>query len=197
MNTAQLPGSLPETFSYTQARAAGLSNRRIYALRDAGEIEQLGRGLFHRVSDTLFDFGQDYAEPLARAPDTTLCLISALAHHDLTDAIPDAYDLALPRGRRHPAVTSVVRWHSFDRDTFTVGRETAVVGGTTSMYVYGSSRTIVDAYRMRATLGPEVAHEALRRWLRRRGQPSELLAVAKHFPAALPSLRHALEVMLS
>ncbi len=189
--------SLPDTFTYSQARAAGVSNRRIYSLRDSGEIEQLGRGLFHRVSDTLFDFGLDYAEPLTRAPDATLCLISALSHHDLTDAIPDASDLALPRGRRHPAVASIVRWHSFDRDTFAVGREIAVVGGATSMYVYGSSRTIVDAYRMRATLGPEVAHEALRLWLRRRGQPSELLAVARHFPAALPSLRHALEVLLS
>lgn len=48
--------SLPDTFTYSQARAAGVSNRRIYSLRDSGKIEQLGRGLFHRVSDTLFDF---------------------------------------------------------------------------------------------------------------------------------------------
>jgi predicted transcriptional regulator of viral defense system len=191
------PASLPDTFTYGQARAAGRSNRRIYALRDAGEIEQLGRGLFRRASGALFDFGLDYIEALTRAPDATLCLISALAHHGLTDAIPDAYDLALPRGRRHPAVTAVVRWHSFDPDTFTLGREIATVGGTTTMHVYNAPRTIVDAYRMRATLGAEVAHEALRRWLRGRGQPSDALGIARHFPAAMPALRHALEVLLS
>ena len=40
---------LPATFSYTDARAAGLSDRRLYALRDAGLIEPLGRGLFQRA----------------------------------------------------------------------------------------------------------------------------------------------------
>ena len=33
--------TLPATFSYTDARAAGMSDRRLYALRRAGLIEQL------------------------------------------------------------------------------------------------------------------------------------------------------------
>ena len=40
---------LPAAFSYSQARAGGLSDRRLYALRDAGLIEQLGRGRFQRA----------------------------------------------------------------------------------------------------------------------------------------------------
>ena len=39
--------------------------------------------------------------------------------------------------------------------------------------------------------------QALRRWLRRPGsQPSALLAMARHFPKALPALRAALQVLL-
>jgi len=186
--------SLPATFTYGQARRAGLSNRRIYALRDASTIEQLGRGLFRRAAGEMVDL--DLAEALARAPEATLCLMSALSHHELTDVIPDAHDLALPRGARHPALSGAARWHSFDRDTFALGRERATVGGNTTMHVYNAPRAIVDAFRMRATLGPDIANEALRRWLRQDGQPSDALAIARRLPAAMPSLRHALEVLL-
>jgi hypothetical protein len=37
-----------------------------------------------------------------RAPLGTLCLTSALARHELTDEIPSACDIALPRGAWRP-----------------------------------------------------------------------------------------------
>ena len=46
MNNTDLTG-LPPTFTYQQARAAGMPKHRLYALRDAGMLEQLGHGLFH------------------------------------------------------------------------------------------------------------------------------------------------------
>lgn len=52
-----------------------------------------------------------------------------------------------------------------DHDTFAIGRVLARVDGVTTMHVYDPPRTIVDTYRMRAKLGPAVAHDALRRWL--------------------------------
>ncbi|MDI6024053.1 hypothetical protein QBL02_10900 [Leucobacter sp. UT-8R-CII-1-4] len=39
-------------------------------------------------------------EAATRRPDATICLLSVLAHYDLTDAIPDALDVAIPRGAR-------------------------------------------------------------------------------------------------
>jgi hypothetical protein len=186
--------TLPPVFAYRQARAAGLSNRRIYALRDAGVIEQVGRGLFLRLGARLVDV--DLAEALARGPQGTLCLMSALSHHALTDVMPDTHDLALPRGNRHPAVSGAVRWHSFHRATFPLGRERGVVGGHTAMFVYSAPRSVVDAFRLHSVLGSDVANEALRRWLRRGGQPAEALAIARQLPAAMSALRHALEVLL-
>jgi hypothetical protein len=75
--------ALPEPFSYTQARAAGVSDRRLYGLRDAGLIEQMGRGLF-RLVDTASDADPDLLEITHRAPAATLCLTTALARHGLT-----------------------------------------------------------------------------------------------------------------
>lgn len=55
-------------------------------------------------------------------PEGTLCLITALARHGLTDVIPDRTDVAIPRGRRIPALQSLANVHVFAKDTFDVGR---------------------------------------------------------------------------
>lgn len=185
---------LPATFTYQQAIDAGLTHHRLYGLRDSGELEQVGRGLYRKAAAEFADL--DLLEAAQRAPHATICLLSALARHDLTDAIPSRYDIALPRNDWHPRLGSVINWHSFDRATFQIGRTTVPVDDTTAIGLYDASRTIVDSYRLRSTLGSDVANEALRRWLRTGGQPAKLIAVARAFPRAMPALMNALEVLL-
>jgi hypothetical protein len=185
---------LPDTFTYRQAMAAGLTHHRLYRLRDSGELEQVGRGLYRKVTAKLADF--DLLVAARRAPNATICLLSALAHHGLTDAIPSRWDIALPRGAWHPRLRPVFDWHSFDPATFDIGRTTVPVDDATTIGLYNAPRTIIDSYRLRSALGPEVAHEALRRWLRARGQPAHLLTVARAFPRAMPAVTNALNVLL-
>jgi hypothetical protein len=89
-----------------------------------------------------------------------------------------------------------VRWHTFDRPTFELGRSRISVDDTHALGLYNAPRTIVDAFRLRREIGPEVANEALRRWLRQGGEPSELLRITKSFPPAKPAILHALQVLL-
>jgi hypothetical protein len=185
---------LPATFSYGDARRAGVSKRRLYAWRDAGEVEGVGRGLFRRVDAGHVDL--DLVEVAYRAADATLCLTSALVRHGLSDAIPARHDIAVRRGRRTPAVSAPVRWHRFDPTTFDVGRGTIEVGDGLTIGLYSAERTIVDAYRLWRREGLEVAHEALRRWLRAGGKSVDLLEVAAEFPRTEGRIRAALEVLL-
>jgi len=194
--TLQVPVGLPATFTYTQARRTRLSDRRLYRLRDAGLIEQIGRGLYQRIDDS-GTADRDLVEIAHRVPRATLCLVTALARHDLTDIIPARIDVALPRGHRHPRVQSLATWHSFAVGTFDLGRDEFVLDGRLRIGLYQSERCIVDAFRLRHQEGDDIAVEALRRWLRRRGaQPTTLLAMARHFPKAEPALRAALQVLL-
>lgn len=187
--------ALSAAFTYGEARRAGLSERRIRALKDRGLIEPLARGLYLRADAPAHE--ADLLQVAAKAPDATLCLRSALARHGLTDEIPDRVDLALPRGRRVPVSGAPVRWHLFDADTFDVGREVLQLAGGLSLGLYGPERCIVDAFRLRHLQGSELAHEALKAWLRRKGsRPASLLRTASSFPRAEPALRHALEVLL-
>ncbi|WP_431911579.1 type IV toxin-antitoxin system AbiEi family antitoxin domain-containing protein [Micromonospora carbonacea] len=186
---------LPATFSYSEALAAGISEWRLYRLRDQGLIESLGWGLYRRRDAETADL--DLVEAARRAPAATLCLTTALARHGLTDEIPARIDVALPRGRHRPLVVAPVAWHWFDPTTFQIGRTELPLDPDTSIGLYSPERSIIDAVRLRHREGPDLAYGALRRWLGRRGaSPSRLLGMARSFPRAERPLREALEILL-
>ena len=186
---------LPATFTYAQARAAGLSKHALYGLREVGRIETLGRGLYRQTDAEPADL--DLLAIAIKAPTATLCLASALARHGLSDAIPIAPDIALPRGTRSPATNAIVQWHHFTPATFNLGRGQLALDEATSIGLYDSPRSIIDAFRMRATEGHELGYEALRRWLRTPGsQPGQLIRLAHQFPKAETPLRTALAALL-
>ncbi|MEU2200573.1 type IV toxin-antitoxin system AbiEi family antitoxin domain-containing protein [Isoptericola sp. NPDC019482] len=173
------------------ARAAGLRKDEVYRLVRSGELERIGRGVYIRPGEL-----DPAVAPLAGAaavkPAATLCLTSALVYHELSDEIPLATDIALPRGTRFPAGFEYVTWHAFGQETFDVGR--AVMPKHPDLHAYSAERTIVDAFR---TGHLDQAHEALRRWVRGWGNsPSELLRTAKHFPRTVAAIRQALQVLL-
>lgn len=187
---------LPSVFSFRMATEAGVAKSTLYRLRDEGFIEVIGRGRF-RIAGADLPVDLEFHEIAQRAPQATICLASALSSHDLTDQIPAAIDIAIPRGRRHPVTEAPVAWHSFDPDTFTIGRTELQLDEKTAIGLYGPERSIIDAFRLRHLEGHELAVEALKRWLRRPGaSPAVLLAMARHFPKARPALQTALEILL-
>lgn len=185
---------MPAIFTHADARSRGISDRVLYGWRDRGLVEQLARGIFVQPD---LPADPDLIEIAVRASDATLCLTTALARHELTDDIPPTIDVALPRSRRAPRTSAPATWHRFDEDTFDIGRDELTVFGALTIGIYDAPRSIVDAFRLRHLYGEELAVDAVRRWLTRRGnQPAELLDIARHFPTAERSLRRVLQVLL-
>ncbi|BBZ26121.1 transcriptional regulator [Mycolicibacterium madagascariense] len=173
---------------------AGLSRSGLYREASAGRWERIARGIYLPVGAAAADW--DQVEAATRRPEATICLLSALAHHDLVDAVPAALDIAIPRGVRTPVSTGAISWHRFDRATFDVGREDiAIAGSDQAIGIYSSERSIVDAFRLRAEVGYEVARDALREWLRRGGKPARLIAIATRLPRAKSTVLNALEML--
>jgi predicted transcriptional regulator of viral defense system len=185
---------LPATFTFAEAEDRGLSRRRLQGLQATGAVERIGRGLYRRTDEEPVD--HDLIEIAAKAHQPTLCLLSALARHELTEIIPPVHDVAIPRGVWQPVVSAPVHWHQFDPATFDVGRSEIHLDSTYALGLYDAPRTIIDAFRLRRVVGPEIANEAVRRWLRRGGQPAELMRLTKIFPAARPSVLRTLQVLL-
>ena len=162
-----------------------------------GDVERIAPGTYARTG-LVDDDTASLASIALRRPSATICLLSALDRQGLTDAIPSRIDIAVLRGSRPlQAPYSRIAWHHFDVSTFTVGREQVEIVDGIFIGLYGSQRTIVDAFRLRHLIGADTANEALKRWLRIPGsQPAALLKMAANFPKALPQLRDSLAVLL-
>jgi len=185
---------LPTVFTYTKAIAAGLSAERLYAYRDQGIVQQISRGLYRWADAPEID--QCLLELAYRIPRGTLCLVSALAHHGLADN-PARIDVAIPRGSRIPVLQSPANVRVFARDTFALGPDEINVGEGFTIGLYSAERSLVDVIRLRHREGPNIAWEALRRWLRRKGaKPAALIEMGKSLHGAERAVRNAIEIVL-
>ena len=187
---SDLLAGLPSTFRYTEAREH-LNERQFRSLLADAQIMPIARGLY-RKSDWYGD--EDLTEIAAKAPLATIAMRSALARYDLIDDIPRRIDIAVPRGSWTPRLVVPIHWHHFAPATFEIGRsllntEAGVIG------LYSAERSIVDVFRLRHQEGEEVAVEAIKRWLRQGGQPSELLLIAQSFPRVVTPLRNLVKVL--
>src|SRR5580704_18873151 len=95
---------LPPTFTASAASAAALSPRDLAMLREAGEIDELSRGVYRRA-DAEPTAHLDLLAVCARAPQAVVCGESALSLHELIDDIPHEVHIAVPRGSHRPAIS--------------------------------------------------------------------------------------------
>ena len=159
--------------------AQGVHTDALYALRDNGQIIELGRGLY-RLADADEAEHPDLAVVAARAPNAAVCLISALSYHGITTQIPSSVHLAVPRGSYHRIKLPIpVTVYRFDPKTFDEGLETHLISQI-QVEIYSAARTVADCFKFRNKLGLDVALEALRlARQRKRVQNRELLRYAR------------------
>lgn len=116
--------------------------------------------------------------------------------YDLTDEIPSAVQIAIPRRQRPPRIdhppTEVFR---FAGATFELGLSSVEAAPGEDVRVYSAERTVVDLMRLRHRLVEPLALGALRRYLRRRtARPGELLSLARALDVLGP-VRTAVDVV--
>lgn len=188
---------LPEMLGYKDLAGAGVTRRQIEWLIEAEEYERVAPGQFLRTGAT-DDTTAAWMAIAAKRPKATLCLLTALSIHDLTDEIPTRSNIAIPRGAKPlTAWTAPISWHHFDAATFDIGRTEYALPGGRTIGLYSGERTIIDLFRLSHEWGSDLAIDSLKRWLRvRESSPSQLLAMAENFPKAKPALQNTLEILL-
>lgn len=162
-----------------EALAAGIHPRVLYEMRDAGELEQLARGVYRLASlPPLSD--PDLATVAKRVPQGVICLISALAFHELTTQIPHEVHLALRRTAREPVLEyPPIRIYRFSKESFAAGMGTHWIDDV-SVRIYSAEKTLADCFKFRNKIGLDVTLEALRTYrARRRPQLQQVLEFAR------------------
>jgi predicted transcriptional regulator of viral defense system len=154
----------------SEAIRLGIHPRTLYALRDSGEIEPVGRGLY-RVSSAPRLTSPDLVPVAIRIPRGVICLISALAHHKLTTQIPHAIDVALPSHAQAPKIDGIplrVFWYS--EPSYGAGIDIVNIDRV-PVRVYSPEKTIADCFKYRNKIGLDIAIEALRAYRERTRKP--------------------------
>jgi predicted transcriptional regulator of viral defense system len=163
----------------SKALRLGIPPLTLYEMRDSGVIEKLSRGLYRLTSMPPLS-NPDLVAVALRVPDSVLCLISALAFHNLTVQIPHEIQIAVNRNSRTPRIDHPpVRVFRFAEDAFHVGLETHKVDRIL-VRVYSPEKTIVDCFKYRSKVGTDTAIEALRLYKeQRRAKIDDILKFAR------------------
>jgi predicted transcriptional regulator of viral defense system len=161
------------------AVAAGIQYSTLYWMRDNGLVERLGRGLY-RLAELPPLTEQDLVTTTARVPEAVICLISALAFHEIGTQVPHAVSVALspkawaPRFD-HPPL-QVYRMSGL---ALSQGVEQHIVDGR-AVRIYGVAKTVADCFKFRNKIGLDVAIEALQEALRsKKTSPAEVMEFAR------------------
>ena len=180
-----------------EAEVAGIPRYELYRLRVSGELVSVGRGVFRRAGSAISS-NTDLATVCARIPRGIICLNSALAYWDLTDELPNAVHIAVPRGTHRPSVAyPAIEVHVFASATFDLERRVQRTETDEHLSIYSPERSVVDAMRLAHRVGRDTALHALNRYLRRQGaQPRRLVAIAREL-GGQRRLTDALEAVMS
>ena len=154
----------------SEAIRLGVHPRTLYALRDSGEIEEVSRG-FYRLSERPALTNPDLVTVALRIPRAVICLISALAHYDLTAEVPHTVDVALPGHAQIPKLGGIplrVFWYS--EPSFSSGVQPISIDEV-AVRIYSPEKSIADCFKYRNKIGLDVAVQALRTYRERARKP--------------------------
>ncbi len=163
----------------SEAVKQGITRYMLYSLRDKGVIEQVSRGIY-RLVDLPPISNPDLVTVSLRFPNAVICLVSALAHHDITTQIPHVVFVAVSRDSRMPSLDHPpIQAHRFSNESYRSGIEEYPIDGV-PVKVYSPEKTLADCFKFRNKIGMDVVLEALKLYkTRKKFNLGELLGYAK------------------
>lgn len=145
----------------TQVLRMGIHPSTLYDMRDAGSLEMVSRGVY-RLTDAGPLGNPDLVTVATRIPNGVICLISALAFHEITTQIPHEIYVALQRGSEQPRLSHPpIKIYRFSGQAFTDGAANHEIDGV-SVHIYNVEKTLADCFKFRNKIGLDTAVEAVR-----------------------------------
>jgi predicted transcriptional regulator of viral defense system len=164
----------------------GITAATLTRMRDKGLVLKLSRGLY-QLPDASGDANHALAEAAKLVPKGVVCLVSALAFHELTDTIPRNVWMAIgPKDRSTARTQPPLRIARFGEKVLHAGIEEHRIEGVT-VRIYSAAKTVVDLFRYRQSAGKRyknspglnLALEGLREALRqRKATPAQIAEYA-------------------
>ena len=139
----------------------------LWRLHRRGQLVKIGRGMYG-LPDADVTENHTLAEVCKRVPHGVVCLVSALAFHNVTTQMPYQIWIAIDRTRRTPSEPGLpIRVFRFSEASMQAGVETHAVEGV-PVQVFNVAKTVADCFKFRSRIGMDVCLESLRDVLRNR-----------------------------
>lgn len=145
------------TICAADIKSYGIARTTLHYMANRGILRRLARGVY-TLADHYPAF-EVYAEIMASAPRSVICLLSALQFHEITTQMPFETWVAIESNASKPK-SSHVRIVKLTGQSFCEGIETHQREGL-SVRVYCPAKTVVDCFKFRNKIGIDVAREAL------------------------------------
>lgn len=162
-----------------EALEMGIHPRTLYAMRDEEVIEQMNRGLFRLVDASPLE-NPDLVTIALKIPNAVICLVSALAFHNMTTQVPHDVYIAILKGSMEPRLQyPPVQVFEFGGEAFTSGIETHKLDNV-PVRIYCPEKTLADCFKYRNKLGLDMAIEALKLYVgNRKVKVNEIMRFAR------------------
>ncbi len=164
----------------SEAIERGIIRYMLYSLRDGWVIEQISREAYQLVelspirNPNLVTVG-------LRFPNDVICLVSALAYHDITTQILNSISVAVLRESRLPSLkhpSLLVR--RLSNQAYNSGIEEEHQIDAVPVKIYNAEKTLADCFKFRNKIGMNIILEALKRYkIRKKFNLGKLLQYAK------------------
>lgn len=157
----------------------GIHPRTLYALRDAGVLECLSRGLYRLVDSEQLE-APDLITVAHKIPQGVMCLISALHFHNITTQIPHFVSVAVKRGSEKPRLAyPPTKIYFFSEKSFSEGIDTSIINSA-KVKVYSPEKTLADAFKFREKIGMDTIRESMDLYRQHfKPKPGDLIRYAK------------------
>ncbi len=164
---------------FSEILAAGFDPSYLVSLQEEKLIEKMGRGFYRLVGSPELS-NPDLVTAALKAPHGVVCLISALAFHEVTSEIPHRVDLAIPKGARENKIDyPPLEFYHFSEEAWKAGIETHTIDGH-RVKVYSLAKTVADCFKFRNKIGADIALGALKAAVNEKKiQPKNIMSFAK------------------
>jgi predicted transcriptional regulator of viral defense system len=145
----------------SEAIGHGITRYMLYSLMDKRIIERISRGVYRLVELQPIS-NPDLVTVSLRFPNAVICLVSALAYHEITTQIPHVVSVAVPKDSRRPALDyPPIQVHKFSDAAYRSGIEEYRIDQA-PVKIYNAEKTLADCFKFRNKIGMDVVLEALK-----------------------------------